>query len=476
MQRIPIYSIAARLLLLGLFVLVLTPAERPHRVRKNWEQLQVALENGDSETAAASLDPIAYAHPWRQDLRWAAARYALQAGNWQQGILWMGMLESTHLSAEDWRELGDAYLALGDLQKAEQAFEQSKTKMPDYAVYERLYRIHQQQADLPATTKDLQHLVALNPDDQDLAFRLVLYLAAFDPISSVEFLESKPITDEGLKPKAILLERKLKAALLNSQPEVQLLAAGQALADIQEWNLAKAAFQNALVFNPNYAEAWSFLGEARQHLNPPETEQALMDLRQGLSLNPNSVAALSMLALYWQREGDLSRAADLYRSISSLEPDNPVWFTALGAIENADGNLSNAEWYYKYALTLAPEDAMFWRLLANFYIINQIKIKEEALAAAQRAVELAPDDPNNLVILGQVMMLLDEIQNARALFLQALEIDPNFSLAYLQLGIADLFNGKTEQAYQYLLIARDLAVDSTTAEQAERLLSYYFPR
>jgi tetratricopeptide (TPR) repeat protein len=358
---------------------------------------------------------------------------------------------------------------------AEQAWRHSFLLEPTPSVLERLLEIHQRQDNFAAVIDDLEMLFSLKPDDQMLAYQLALHLAVLDPSASANLLEKTTFTEQELKNYANMLMRKLQAAIKAEQPEMRSLAAGQALAELGEWRLAKAAFEQALLHNPEYAEAWSFLGESRQHLDPPDDAQALAELRQGLWLKPDSVATISMLALYWQRQGNFTKAVGFYRAAAEREPQNPAWFAALGGVANAEGDLQSAEWYYQHAVDLAPREAVYWRMLAQFYIVNQIQIQEKALPAAQKAAEVEADDPNNLVTLGQALLLLDDTVNARKYFALALTIDPSFAPAYLHFGITELFSGQTEKAHQYLQKARDLAVDKATSDQANRLLSYYFP-
>lgn len=456
-----------------IWVLRLSP--QPQRVRQAWEWFQIALENGNPGVAASSLDQIATAYPWREDLRWAAARYALQAGNWEDGIRWMGMLDPSRLSAQDWLKLGDAHWARGDWRMAEQSWENARLLDPSEAVFERLYRIHRLQKDLPKTIADLQHLVRLDPEDWDWSYQLAVHLVAYDPVACINWLRQLPIADDRLTPEIKLMKNQLGPLQDVDQPAWMFFVAGQTLIELQEWQLAKVAFEKALQYNPEFAEAWSFLGEVRQHLEPPETEQALRDLQHGLFLKPNSPLTLSTLALYRQRQREYDRATELYRSAAVLEPLNPTWFVALGALENGRGNLSSAEWHYWRAVQLSPQKAIYWRLLAQFYILNQIQIREKALDAARRAVDLEPENPENLDTLGQVYLLLDQRDVARSWFYKALKINPSFAASYLHLGIADLFDGRTQQAYQFLTIARQLSADPVLSDQAERLLSYYFP-
>jgi Tfp pilus assembly protein PilF len=142
----------------------------------------------------------------------------------------------------------------------------------------------------------------------------------------------------------------LLLAALADPADVQYLITGQGLADLGEWELAKMAFQHSLQLAPGYAEAWAFLSEARQKINPPEPAAALEDLQHALTLDPESISAITMLALYWQRQGQTQRASDLFRTAANLEPKDPAWYAALGSLAGSQGKLTDAEWYYRFAV------------------------------------------------------------------------------------------------------------------------------
>ena len=66
------------------------------------------------------------------------------------------------------------------------------------------------------------------------------------------------------------LHDKIRTARLFDNPSYTMLIAGRQLASLGKWELASVAFQHAAVLQPGYADAWAYLGEARQHINQPE--------------------------------------------------------------------------------------------------------------------------------------------------------------------------------------------------------------
>jgi tetratricopeptide (TPR) repeat protein len=101
-----------------------------------------------------------------------------------------------------------------------------------------------------------------------------------------------------------LLERGLSSTLISKDPAFQLVASGRALASIGEWELAGFAFEKATRLNPNYAEAWAFLGEARRQTGL----DGLQELQKAVHLDSQSLLANTLLGLYWQQSGRLDLA------------------------------------------------------------------------------------------------------------------------------------------------------------------------
>jgi tetratricopeptide (TPR) repeat protein len=480
MRIYPAREILFRLLLLGLLISVLNLAVRPRQVKLAWHAVNVSFPSGNQgmmnpRLAYNRLHFLAQAMPWRTDLWHAAGIYALWAGDWEIGLDHLARIDFQGLDAEEWLWVGNAYINTNQFEAAEAAYNQSLSISESIEVYQQMYAMHSLLKNHEAVSVDLTALTRLDPKNSELAYLLAVHLASQNPIEALEWIKRAAELD-GIDLSSLLnLERKLMVATLADSPAVQALIAGQGLADMGEWELAKAAFERSTKLEPGYAEAWAFLGEARQRIDPPEPEAALDDLQNAIRMNPDSVSAITMLALFRQRQGEIQKAQDLFRTAAILEPQNPAWYAAMGSLAGIQGELKDAEWYYRYAVDLAPQQSLYYNLLANFYIRNQIQIQEKALPAATKAVEIEPNNLENLNTLAQVYLLLDDQAQAMKILQSAVQLDPQFAKAHYTLGMTYLFQGQTELAYNHLLQARKTAQDSATLEQAQRALSYYFP-
>jgi cytochrome c-type biogenesis protein CcmH/NrfG len=243
--------------------------------------------------------------------------------------------------------------------------------------------------------------------------------------------------------------------------------------------LAAVAFQNAIDLQPEYAEAWAFLGEARQQLAKQETgsiaKEGVSELVHALRLDSSSILANTFMGLYWERQGDYSQAENFLRHASALSPSDPFLLSELGNIQAKAGDLPAAQSTYAAAIQLSPQDPLFYRLLAEFALQYQIQTREIALAAARQAITLDPDDASSLDVMAQVMLMLKDYHSAERFAVQALKIDPGYAPAYLHLGTAYIYLEEPDLARQWLGLAETANPQSWAASQAKRMLDYYFP-
>ncbi len=262
------------------------------------------------------------------------------------------------------------------------------------------------------------------------------------------------------------------------------MAAGRGLASLGEWKFAEEAFRQATLTSPDYAEAWAYLGEARQHTIdglwpegnkalPPET--GLPELKKAIELDPNSIAAYLFMAMYWRRQDRYDQALASLQTAIGIDPQNPILQIEMGETLATLGDLGAALDAYRKAVELSPNDSSFLNYLVSFSLKYEYHIEEIALPAARQAVILAPDDPEVLDSMGQVLIKLDDQINAEKFLNRALEKDPSYAPAYLHLGQVYLIQGKLPQAQAQLNLVTKLAPGSPAADQAQRLIRAYFP-
>ncbi|MGZ9220690.1 MAG: tetratricopeptide repeat protein, partial [Anaerolineales bacterium] len=274
--------------------------------------------------------------------------------------------------------------------------------------------------------------------------------------------------DPQFDPAVQTLRTALNLAALNGSTSERFVVIGRGLGLVEEWPLARAAFDEAVKADGKNADAWAWLGEANQHIELPEGGSAELD--QALSLNAKSSTVRGLRGLYFQRGGNFREALTEFQTAAKLEPDNPAWQVSIGEAYSKLGDLIRALEAYRTATTLAPDDANYWRLLAIFCAQNNVNVKDVGLPAAQKAVILSKEDAASLDVLGWLLLIDARHEEAERTLMRALELDPQNASAHLHLGMVYLQKDDRTAAHDHLIKARDLG-----NAEAEVLLNQYFP-
>lgn len=469
-------GVLVRVLLVGSLAWLLGLSLSPQALQQARLDYAEALRAGEPAQAADSLERVAVFFSWRGDFLAAAARYRLQAGDLAGVSPYLDLpAVRAAFSGEDWLRLGDAYLAAGDPESAEAAWQGGLLRDASLLdLHDRLHNLYRSQGDYLAAARSLRAVLVLRPNEPGLAYQLGLYLAALQPSEALVYLELAK-RDAALESAANELQRTIRTAELEDEPAYTCVQTGRQLARLGEWALAGESFRQAVLQRPDYSEAWALLSEARQQVggNPA---QAWADLEQALRLKPDSALVNSLAALYWERQGGPEKMVGYLATAAQAEPQNAAWQAEWGRALALSGDLQAAQAHYETAVQLAPQEVYYLRLLAEFSLRHQVNVENLGAPAARRALALLPGDAATLDVLGQVYLALGNLPLAERFLRQAVLLQPGEAPAWLHLGVLYLYRGEAEWGYTLLHQARELALPgSTAAVQAQRLLAQYFP-
>ncbi len=443
-------------------------------------------EYSQASQAAAANQPLAAAQhlraaaayfPWQAGLLSRAAVYALEAGDYQGVVndLTAPRLAG-RLSGADYLRLGDAYLRLHQESLAAAAWGQALQKgASSQEVYPRLLGLHQAQKDYQAEIADREALASANPTDAANYLRLGELLSVFEPEAALPYLEQVPGLEAKSGEQAHRLQDAVRSGLLSEEPGFVYLQVGRALAAAGNWELARLGFERAVQLSPGLADAWAFRGEGFLQVNPPDFTQAGRSLEQAARLAPDSLVINVFYGLFWQKQDKFSQALPYFETAAAIEPGNPLWLVSIGQLKALLGDLTEAESFYTKAAQMDPGQADLQRMCAEFYIRFQYKIIQRGLPAALEAARLAPGNPANQDVLGQALFLTGDKDGALKAYQQALTLDEQYAAASLHLAVLYTELGKPELAYPLLVRAHQSTSDPAAADQAGRLLAYFFP-
>lgn len=427
----------------------------------------------DHASAANAYASAARRLPWRVDLWGQAGQAAWLAQEPEQAVRWFAEAESrAALSLADWLTYGDSFQLLGDPRSAAWAWQQSVERFgPSAGAESRLAGVYRSEGDYPQALASLRLALQLAPDEAELHYELGLLLAATDPEEALAELMLAARMNPAHDVEVQDLRSALNTALLSEERAYQFVVSGRALAALGEWDLAQEAFRRATEADPLYAEAWAWLGEARQAAGLDGS----LELGQALALDPWSAMVQGLYGLLLQRQGQPFSALEAYQAAATLEPQDPGWQIAIaGAYEQA-GDLINAADHTLRALELDRESAANWRALALFSLRNSMDVEGVGLTAARQLVRLAAADWQTYDILGQVLTVTGDFGAAAQALDTALELAPEQAAPALHMGLLCLQSGDQVCAYDALMDASQLDADGASGWQARRLLEQYFP-
>lgn len=409
---------------------------------------------------------------WRRDL-WEQAGLAAYRGQDMHNAV--RLLEQARagdsLSAQGWDILGAAHWKMEEREKALSVWLEGTSRQPAYPpLYEHLALVYHEAGEYDAEQKVLEQWLSI-ADAPPAHFRSGLLLMLSDIGRARAQFDLTSALDPEYASAAQTLIKTLDLAALEPDSARRLTILGRGLGLVEEWGLARKAFESAVQADEKNAEAWAWLGEARQH----QGQDGSAELERALNLDADDPVVRGLRGLYWKRQDRYAEALKEYQQASRLEPGNPAWQVSMAEAYTRMGDLISALAAHQKATELAPEAADYWRLLSLFCSDNGVQVSEIGLPAARKAVDLAPNDARALDALGWAFANAGYLYNAELNLLKAIQLAPDLAIAHVHLAQTYLRKGDQASALNELNLARQLDPGGPAGELATQLLKQYFP-
>jgi len=460
-------KIALRFILLILIGSLIGFSPSTNSVTENTRKLRLAFAAEDYSTGAEILIDLAEENPWWTPL-WESAGNAAYLGSdyLTAKSAYEKAFQKNDLSIEGQIKLGQTYLKLGEEDMAAATWQELEESA---AALEELAYLYEGNGEITRAIEVWHQYLTQTADGNtpELIYHFGLLVAADTPPKSLPYLDQ---VREAF-PEAAGIATAIRGTI-SEEPAYQYVTAGQALAAVNQWNLAVYAFERATALRQDYQEAWLYLGEALQHLDEPR-DDILDALETGMALDEDSPLANLFLGLYWQRQGSHNTALEFFQVVQDLWPTNADVRVEAGKSLGALGELNAALEKYQQAVDLDPLVGNYYNELAEFCVLYDYQLKEIGLPASRIAVQFNPADEISLDIMGQVLLALDDNLNGVKFFQMALESNPGFAPAHYHLGIYYSAFDDTERAVYHLQQALRYTENPALFDQAERLLSNY---
>ncbi|MBK7453060.1 MAG: tetratricopeptide repeat protein [Anaerolineales bacterium] len=437
-----------------------------------------SIKDGETEfasqnyaSAADSFSRAARFFPWRNDL-WERAGIAASAGG--DALRAIAFLKHVpQLSEQGWLSLAFSFYSNGDTPSALEAYQQGLQFYDSPSLYAGLAFIYRQQKDWNSERDALMNQIRLGTNSGDVYahYRLGLLLTFTENGQALSELMTTSSLNPEFDPAVQTMRSALNISAAQTDPSQQFVTIGRALGLVQEWDLSMEAFEKAIEFNAENAEAWAWLGEAKQQIG----QDGGAELDQAVTLDHTSATIRALRGLYWNRQGKYAQMLAEYLLAAESESANPAWQAEIGNAYFKLGDLASALNAYQLAVDLAPNDVTYWRLLAVFCGDNNVHTEDVGLPAAQKAVELAPDDPLALDALGWLYLSSGRLANAEQVLLDIVERFPYHFPAHIHLAMTYLAQDNRTAAFAELTYVRDADMNGPEGAFAIQLLEKYFP-
>jgi tetratricopeptide (TPR) repeat protein len=258
--------------------------------------------------------------------------------------------------------------------------------------------------------------------------------------------------------------------VLHDQPELATVhfLLGQAYLLTGENNLAKESFEHAVALYPGQVDARRSLAvlESRSGRH----QQARARLEDLLKQRPDDVVALEMLMMLNLVTKNWVEAEHTVNRLRAVSKDRAVAFMAEGRLREAQQQFDKASAAYERAMALAPNDPDALLSLVKLDIAqghaDRAKTRLDAVLATR------PDHLFGHGLLGEVLALSGHAQEADIQFREASRVNPKWIAPWLGRGGLWLAQKQPDQAVQ--VIQAGVQANPDSEELHMLLASAYF--
>ena len=350
-------------------------------------------------------------------------KYAAEGKYREASIQYLNAIQIDSRFAQAHYDLSQAYLKLGDSNRAFQELSRTVDLAPDN------YRAHTDLANLLVTVR--------NPD-------------------------GTPVEDTLKQAKGHL------DILREKQPNSPETHEAWANYDSAQNNIAPAMqeMQQAISINPNRSESYLLLGLLQLRANLPD--QAEANFKKATEVDPKAMNAELALGGFYQSRNRLPEAEQQYRHAIDVDAKNPAPRAALVRLLMQEGKKADTESFLRQTKKDLSNNPEGYRMLGDFYFASgdldkatteytslysdhpkDLQVKknyiqllilknrlDEATKLDNEVLKSNPHDVDALVFKGQVQLRRNDANGAVDSLQNAIRNDADNAVAHYQLGIA----------------------------------------
>lgn len=198
--------------------------------------------------------------------------------------------------------------------------------------------------------------------------------------------------------------------------------------------------------DPSNLRAAKLLAVVRLKLG--NTDGALQLLEPRIPIAKEDPQFLAILGTAYMKKNDFAKGSDYLNQAAALAPNAAAIRTQLGISQLGAGDAGKATEELQTAVQLDPD------MLQADLLLVLVHMREgqydQAVEAAQQMVKRHPNDPLSYNVIGAAYLGKGEKQDAKKYFLKALEVDPKFIAARVNLARLAQMDGDEAGARKHL--------------------------
>jgi tetratricopeptide (TPR) repeat protein len=233
---------------------------------------------------------------------------------------------------------------------------------------------------------------------------------------------ARDLLDQDLEAQAIVA---LKLATQGRPSASVLYRLGSLLVKTGQTAKAIAAYEEALILQPDLAEACNELGVILAQSG--DIPGAIERFRAGIAVAPDYPEILTNLGYALLLTGQADEARKLYEKALSIQPDFPEALNNLGLLLGRAGEMSGAEMYFRKALEKRPRYGEAANNLA--FVLCSRRQVDDAIRLLQEFIEKCPEAESTYIALAKILLSAGRRQDGLAVIGRLLKRNPTHALA-----------------------------------------------
>jgi predicted O-linked N-acetylglucosamine transferase (SPINDLY family) len=190
---------------------------------------------------------------------------------------------------------------------------------------------------------------------------------------------------------------------------------------------------NSTSKDANAVKAERVFQAALKHYQANNVKQALLEVKNALSLSPKHANALNLYAGLEIAEKNYANATKILTRSIEVSPGNYLLHYNLGVIQRLQGDNIGALSNFEQSINLKRDFPQSW--LNRGVTLAALERVDEAIAVYQKALELKSDYAEVLCNLGNAYIKKDLFEKAGESYALAVKIKPDYAQAYFNFGV-----------------------------------------